>query len=98
VGLRNQTEAEEINRLLVRSLPIQWRRLSQKSGSNISPALDSLCAENKIKQTCALPLFCDRDLEINSMTLKLEGDLDILKLYPHTENEAASLRHSEIKA
>jgi len=27
-------------------------------------------------QTCALPLFCDRDLEINPMTLKLEGDLE----------------------
>jgi len=42
-------------------------------------------------QTCALPLFCDRDLEINPMTLKLEGDLDILKMYRHTENEAARL-------
>jgi len=28
------------------------------------------------------------------MTLKLESDLDIQKMYPHTENEAASLRHS----
>jgi len=41
-------------------------------------------------QTCALPLFCDRDLEINPITLKLEADLDILKMYPHTEDEAAS--------
>jgi len=49
-------------------------------------------------QTCALPLFCDRDLEINPMTLKLEGDLDILKTYPHTKNEAASLRHSKLSA
>jgi len=40
-------------------------------------------------QTCALPLFCDRDLEINSMTLKLQGDLDILRMYFHTESEAA---------
>jgi len=44
-------------------------------------------------QTCALPLFCDRDLEINPMTLKLESDLDVLKMYPQTENEAARLRH-----
>jgi len=49
-------------------------------------------------QTCALPLFCDRDLEINPMTLKLEGDLNILKMYRHTENEAVSLRHSELRA
>jgi len=43
-------------------------------------------------QTCALPLFCD--LGINPTTLKLEGDLDILKMYIYTENEAASLVHS----
>jgi len=49
-------------------------------------------------QTCALPLFCDHDLEINPMTLKLESDLDILKMYPHTENKAASLRHSKVRA
>jgi len=34
-------------------------------------------------QTCMLPLFCNRDLEINPVTLKLEGDLDILKMYSH---------------
>jgi len=28
------------------------------------------------------------------MTLKLEDDLDILKLYLHTENRVARLRHS----
>jgi len=32
-------------------------------------------------QTCALLLFCNRDLEINPMTLKLNGDLDILKIF-----------------
>jgi len=37
--------------------------------------------------------FCDRDLEINPMTLKLQGDLDILTMYLHTENEAVCLRH-----
>jgi len=30
------------------------------------------------------------------MTLKLEGDLDILKIYIHTENEVARLRHSKV--
>jgi len=30
------------------------------------------------------------------MTLKLEGDLDILKVYPHTENEAVRLRQSKV--
>jgi len=32
------------------------------------------------------------------MTLKLENDLDILKMYTHTENEAANLRHSKLSA
>jgi len=49
-------------------------------------------------KTCAPTLFCDRDLEINPMTLKLERDLDILKMYLHTENEAAILRHLQLKA
>jgi len=43
-------------------------------------------------------LFCVHDLEINPLTLKLEGDLDIVKLYLHTENEAASLRDSKLRA
>jgi len=34
-------------------------------------------------------------LNINPMTLKLEGDLDILKMNLHTENEVARLRHSK---
>jgi len=37
-------------------------------------------------------------LRLTPMTLKLEGDLDILKMYLHTENEAASLRHSKLRA
>jgi len=32
--------------------------------------------------------------DINPITLKLEGDQDILKMYLHTENEVARLRHS----
>jgi len=39
-------------------------------------------------------LFCSSD--INPMTLKLEGHLDILKMYLHTENEVATLRHSKL--
>jgi len=31
------------------------------------------------------PQTCD--VEISPLTLKLEGDLDILKMYLHTENE-----------
>jgi len=38
-------------------------------------------------------IFRRCDLDINPMTLKLEGDLDILKMYLHTENEVATLRH-----
>jgi len=30
------------------------------------------------------------------MSLKLKDDLDILKMYLHTENEAARLRHSKL--
>jgi len=30
------------------------------------------------------------------MTLKLEGDLDILKMHLHIENEVAGLRHSKL--
>jgi len=36
-----------------------------------------------------MPLFCDRDLEINPMTLKLECDRDIPKMYLQDENEVA---------
>jgi len=36
--------------------------------------------------TCARPLFCCPDLDINPMTLKVDGGLDILKMYLHTEN------------
>jgi len=44
-----------------------------------------------------LSLFFDRDFEINPITLKLESDLDILKIYLLTENEAARLRHSKLR-
>jgi len=32
------------------------------------------------------------------MTLNLKGDPDILKLYLHTKNEIAGLRHSKLRA
>jgi len=46
--------------------------------------------------TCARPLFRCCDLDINLMTSKLEGNLDILKMYLHAENEVARLRHSKL--
>jgi len=41
-------------------------------------------------------LFRCCDLDINPMTLKLEGYLDILKMHLHTENEVARLRHLKL--
>jgi len=38
-------------------------------------------------------LFRCCDLDINPMTKKLEGDLDILKMHLHTKNEVAMVRH-----
>jgi len=52
--------------------------------------------EAEDRQTRALLLFVT-DLEINAMTLKLEGDLDILKMYRHTENEVASIQNLELE-
>jgi len=51
---------------------------------------------SKGAHTCARPLFRCCDLDVNPMTLKLEGDLDILKMYLHTENEVARLKHSKL--
>jgi len=48
--------------------------------------------------TCAWPLFRFCDLDLNPMTLKLEGALDILKTYLHAESEVARLRHSKFPA
>jgi len=42
--------------------------------------------------------FCDRDIEINPMILKLEGDLNILQIYLHAENEASDLELSKLQA
>jgi len=36
-----------------------------------------------------LPLFGCRDLDLGPMTLKLNHDLDILKMHHHIENEVA---------
>jgi len=45
-------------------------------------------------QTCARLFFADVvDLDLKPMTLKLDPDLDIRKMYPHTENEVAWSSH-----
>jgi len=44
-------------------------------------------------QTYAWLLFWCRDLDLKSMALKLDTDLDILKMYPHYENEVARSSH-----
>jgi len=43
-------------------------------------------------------MICDHDFEINPTTLKLQRELDILRMYVHTEKEAASLRHSKLRS
>jgi len=43
-------------------------------------------------QTCALLPFSCGDLDIALVTLKLECDLDILKMYLSTRNEATTSR------
>jgi len=83
-------------------IAVQMGKVSEKLVSTLnirtqgssSPFLIKLCPRGA--QTCALPLFCDRDLEINLLTLKLESD--ILKMYLYTENETASLRNSKLRA
>jgi len=54
--------------------------------NNILFTMIKLCPN--VTQTCELPLFCYRDLEINTLTVKREDYLNIQKW-----NEAASLRH-----
>jgi len=39
-----------------------------------------------------------RAAAVNPMVLKFEGDLDIPKMYPYTENEVANSRHSKLRA
>jgi len=54
------------------------------SGTNQSKN-DWMCPRGA--QTCMLPLSSDNALEINPTTLKLKGDLDILKTYLHSQNK-----------
>jgi len=75
---------------------IQQLNTTQRAISQSVKQTIKLCPRGA--QTCALPQFCNCDLEINPVTLKLEGDLDILKMYLLTENEAASLRLSKRRA
>jgi len=61
-------------------------RLEPKFRCSVAVAYTKLKLDcnNKMKMserahTCARPLFCCRDTDINPMTLKLKGDVDILK-------------------
>jgi len=38
------------------------------------------------------------DLDLDPMTLIYEVDLDIIKMYPHSENKASRSRLSEVRA
>jgi len=49
----------------------------------------------KEAHTCARPVSCCCDLDINAMTLKL-GDTDILKMYLHIKSKVARLRYSKL--
>jgi len=85
---------------------VNWFRISQKYMESFehyhlvfrlqirSPI--KLCPREE--QTFVMPLFCDCDLEINHVTLKLEDDQYIVKMYLHTVNEAASSLHSKLGA
>jgi len=74
---------------------IQWQaKVSKYTKIAQTQIKIKLC--QKGAHTCARPLFCFRDLYINPLTLKLEGGLDILKMYLQTENEVAMLRHSKL--
>ena len=41
--------------------------------------------------------FCPCDLDLDSMTLRYEGDLNILNLYLHTKNEVSRSMLSSFK-
>ena len=42
--------------------------------------------------------FYKSDLNLNSMTLALTHDLDMVKMYYHTKNEVSMSRHSKVIA
>jgi len=42
--------------------------------------------------TCERALFCSCDLHVNPMVLKVEDDLDILRMYLHIKNEVAGFK------
>jgi len=46
--------------------------------------------------TCTWTLFSCCESDINPSILKLEGDLDIVKMNLHTTNEVAGLRHLKL--
>jgi len=41
---------------------------------------------------------CCHNLDLVSMTLKLERDLDILKMHYHTNNEVGTSRNSKVES
>ena len=42
--------------------------------------------------------FYESDLDLDSMTLVLKSDLDMVKMYHHTKNEVSMSRHSKVIA
>jgi len=54
-----------------------------------------VCNQAQTISSCALLLFRCHDLDLEPMTLKLNHDLDILKMYLQTENEVARSSHSK---
>jgi len=53
-----------------------------------------IVSEGRTNQRAAV--FCCLDLDLGLMTLKLERGIDILRTYPHTENEVARSSHLKI--
>jgi len=83
-----------IGRLLLRFVNISLSYARPVGHSSwIMVVIIKLCPRGA--HTCARTLFRCCDLDINPITLKLECDLDILKVYFHAENEVAKLRHSK---
>jgi len=78
---------------------VKWSELADHSGKNICSSIAAFTGAFVRPKLCprgaARPLLCSRNFD-NPMTMKLEGDLDILKMYLHIENEVDKLRHSKL--
>jgi len=94
---REESEWREQRDVIIEGTCTEWRWVIMELQLGLVritiSVLSKLCPRGA--QTCALPLFCNCDPEINLMTLKLEDDLDILKMYPHTEDEVARSSYSK---